>query len=310
MNVDRLEYEVRLLPRVVACSITDSLVSVLLDPRGDPDAVAVAVSGILITAGLDRPVRVMGGTPGVTGLPHRRLAAPAGVGASIGVGVLALATAVAALAGAGPFNSGPSHPEARSRANTTPTTIPKQPDLVHLTIRPAAPSGVLSGPAGNATNAALPVNAPTVIASTGNVVSAVLAVATGPARARVTGTLPLAPLAPIPASVLPVAVTPIVPETPSETPAPAGLRPSTVHGDAPPPSGHSVTQVVREYRSSVSDDERGDRDDDDHGGGRHDAAPHRSRGATMARRRSAIEADDVVGHLRAHVRQAFCHGHG
>jgi hypothetical protein len=56
-----LEHEIRSLPQVLACSITEDDVVVLIGPHVDPQPVERRVSEVLARAGVDLPVRVFGG---------------------------------------------------------------------------------------------------------------------------------------------------------------------------------------------------------------------------------------------------------
>jgi len=57
----RLEHEIRLLPRVLSCSLlTDDYVVVLIDPSADPRTIQHAVEQILQNAGSQAAVRVIG----------------------------------------------------------------------------------------------------------------------------------------------------------------------------------------------------------------------------------------------------------
>jgi hypothetical protein len=62
-NVARgwLEHEIRSLPQVLACSIEEDDIVVLVQPSADPLVVENAVHGVLRRAGVDRQVRVFGG---------------------------------------------------------------------------------------------------------------------------------------------------------------------------------------------------------------------------------------------------------
>ncbi|MCU1463947.1 MAG: hypothetical protein JWO37_4022 [Acidimicrobiales bacterium] len=299
MNLDRLEYEVRLLPHVVACAITDAQVSVLLDPRGDPDTVAVAVAGILITAGLDRPVRVMGGTPGVAALPHRRFAAPVAVGSGIGVGVLALATAVAALAGAPPF-SAPTHPEAKAPVATAEAAA-NGPDLLHLAVRPRSNGRPTLPAASPPVGSLAAVQAPTVVALPGDVVSGALVVAAGPGRAQGHAGAPgrqsavVSPVSPIPSpAAAPVAI-PVV------TPKPKRTDPVVV---VPPDAGAPPQRPIVVPSHVGHHDDADEGDDVDHADP--PSAPTAPRSVTHEVR---VNVERLVGKLRAQVLQAYRHGH-
>jgi hypothetical protein len=299
VNLDRLEYEVRLLSHVVACSITDSQVSVLLDPRGDPDAIAVAVSGILITAGLDRPVKVMGGTAGVAPLPHRRLVAPTAVGAGVGVSVLALATAVAALAGAPPFST-PARPEV-NRPVAAAQPHPTAPDLLHLALQPrrsanGSPAGSVSVTAG-----------PTVVALPGDLVAGALAVSAGPGRSQSHAggpapadsplVTPIPAPAPEPVEVIPTP-TPVVAATPPRPVAtPKVAVPARVTGPPPtgtptPPPAASTAGENQGQRAASSD---------------HEAEIGRETALRTVGREVKAGVKRIASHLRTHVRQAPHH---
>lgn len=56
-----LEHEIRSLPQVLACSITDDDVVVLIGPGVDPQAVEREVAEVTRGAGLELPIRVFGG---------------------------------------------------------------------------------------------------------------------------------------------------------------------------------------------------------------------------------------------------------
>ena len=56
-----LEHEIRSLPQVLACSITEDDVVVLIGQHVDPQEVERQVDGLLRRAGVDLPVRVFGG---------------------------------------------------------------------------------------------------------------------------------------------------------------------------------------------------------------------------------------------------------
>jgi len=294
VNLDRLEYEVRLLPHVVACAITDAQVSVLLDPRGDPDAVAVAVSGILITAGLDRPVRVMGGTPGVAALPHRRLTAPVAIGTGVGVGMLALATAVAALTGAPPFST-PARPEVKPPVAAARPN-PNGPDLLHLALPPATKKQ--TGPA------IVPPSPepPTVVALPGELLAGGLAVASGPGRAH--------PVAGGPAAISPIGQPVTEPAAiPATTPGefPPG-PPSVTPVGTPTPQTPAVSGPVVATPATPTADADADQDDGDnsgHGCGNangHDHAPG------FQKNFDRVHVERLLGTVRAQVRQACRHG--
>jgi hypothetical protein len=56
-----LEHEIRSFPQVLACSITDDDIVVLVHPSADPVAVERSISELLRSRNIDRPVRVFGG---------------------------------------------------------------------------------------------------------------------------------------------------------------------------------------------------------------------------------------------------------
>ena len=61
MGHEELELGIRRIPDVVACSITDETVTVLVAPGADPGAVTVAVEALVVGAGLQAEVNVLGG---------------------------------------------------------------------------------------------------------------------------------------------------------------------------------------------------------------------------------------------------------
>jgi hypothetical protein len=100
-----LEHEIRSLPGVLACSITEEDVVVLVQPDADPAVVERAVSAALHRAGLWRPVRVFGGTRPALPEPVRIRAGRAAVLGTVS-GAALLAAGVW-LAGAGTGARGP-----------------------------------------------------------------------------------------------------------------------------------------------------------------------------------------------------------
>jgi len=85
-----LEHEVRSLPQVLACSIDQDDVVVLVQPSADPVAIERAVTALLVRAGVDLPVRVFGGSRPVFVEPARiRSGRPALIGSVGGALVLA-----------------------------------------------------------------------------------------------------------------------------------------------------------------------------------------------------------------------------
>lgn len=99
-----LEHEIRSLPQVLACSITEDDVVVLIGPDVDPQPVERRVSDVLRRAGVDLPVRVFGGERPVFVEPMRiRNGRYALIGSLGGAAVLAagvwLAGATTALRG-------------------------------------------------------------------------------------------------------------------------------------------------------------------------------------------------------------------
>ena len=148
-----LEHEVRSLPQVLACSIEQDDVVVLVQPSADPVAVERSVSAVLARGGVDLPVRVFGGNRPVFVEPARiRSGRPALIG-SIG-GALVLAAGVwlaGATTGLRPSNAG------RSKAALALLAPPLAKQLVSVPGGPApseepvrepqAPSGPVLRPA-------------------------------------------------------------------------------------------------------------------------------------------------------------------
>jgi hypothetical protein len=85
-----LEHEIRSYPQVLACSITDDDIVVLVQPAADPVSVERAVTELLRARGVDLPVRVFGGARPVFVEPVKiRNGRPALVGSLSGALVLA-----------------------------------------------------------------------------------------------------------------------------------------------------------------------------------------------------------------------------
>lgn len=94
-----LEHEIRSFPQVLACSITDDDIVVLVHPSADPVSIERSITELIGSRGVNRPVRVFGGTRPVFVEPVKiRNGRPALMG-SLG-GALVLAAGVW-LAGSG-----------------------------------------------------------------------------------------------------------------------------------------------------------------------------------------------------------------
>src|SRR5206468_7205468 len=59
--VERIEFELRSLPGVVAAAVTSETVTLLVQPDADADATAVLASAVLAARGLTAHTRVLGG---------------------------------------------------------------------------------------------------------------------------------------------------------------------------------------------------------------------------------------------------------
>ena len=146
----RLEHEIRLLPQVLSCSFSkDDYVVVLVDPSGDPRAIRRAVERILLNAGSEATVRVIGPAEPVEAAATRvvsPLVATATVAtvAAIGVGAL-----VGGLAASGHARAQPPAPAQSLRSAAPPPT-----DSIDLL------RGVQVSAAGIVTSAPLPAERP------------------------------------------------------------------------------------------------------------------------------------------------------
>jgi hypothetical protein len=120
----RLEHEIRLLPQVLSCSFSkDDYVVVLIDASGDQRAIQQAVERILLAAGSEATVRVIGPAEPVEATTTRvvsPLVATATVAtvAAIGVGAL-----VGGLAAVDHSNAPPKRPAGSAAFTPSVSTI-------------------------------------------------------------------------------------------------------------------------------------------------------------------------------------------
>lgn len=247
-----IEFELRSLPGVVAASVQDSGVALLVLPDVDADALQVVAAAVLATHGVEAAIRVLGGTssPSVRSQRARRVAVGA-IGAISGIGVLASAAGVAAMAGVLPMGPDAApQPATPEGATAMPRESTARQAAADITVLPGEQPSWAAGEGAWPLPAALP-PAPVVVPA-----PVLVPIPAAPARAAATAAV--APAPPQPERE----IDPPIDKLPRALPDAAPTATADIGPSQPESSGPDVEDVATDEHPTTDDDWTADPDED------------------------------------------------
>jgi hypothetical protein len=230
---EALEYEIRMLPGVIACSITGGAVTVLASPSADAAGITESAKTLAAIAGIGAAVVVIGGVGTIAPRSLARLKAPAAVGATLGIGSLLAAAVATAVTGGVAWIPGVTTHETAAPRPVPAITAPPQQVASAPTPGPQLPRTTTPASTASPAPAPPPVTTPLVVEQPPVVKPAPAPAVVPAATVR---TVPISATKPVPAPKATPVTVPVATPVTAPTVPPVTTPPVTTPATVPPPA--------------------------------------------------------------------------